>query len=451
MSNFGRHARHGPKPVHLYVDDPRQDTLHARLLENFGFAVVAGRGPADFEGADDAEPPVAAVIANTRRERLDLVLDHFGALANTGARRCPAIFVGNYADLEQRLASVRAGCGAFLGRPVNPMVLVDTPDRLTGPLDVEPLRVMIVDDSPTVAQIISTVLKAARMITLSVTEPMRALAALSEFQPQLILMDLNMPGCDGEELAAVIRQDEVYDSIPIVFLSAEQRIEKQFDAMRRGGDDFLTKPIDPASLIRAVSLRAQRFRKLRANLYRDSLTGLLNHSTSKKRISLEVDRARVNGNVLSLAIFDIDNFKRVNDIHGRAIGDLVIKSLARFLRQNLRATDIVGRVGGEEFLAVLPGLPASDARRLLDRLRAEFSAIEYISENETFTCTFSCGVADTLSYPGPTTLGDGADKALYEAKAQGRDQIVGAGDALAEARDGIDLAIVGGQSAPATA
>ena len=221
--------------------------------------------------------------------------------------------------------------------------------------------------------------------------------------------------------------------------------------MRRGGDDFLTKPIDPASLIRAVSLRAQRFRKLRANLYRDSLTGLLNHSTSKKRISLEVDRARVNGNVLSLAIFDIDNFKRVNDIHGHAIGDLVIKSLARFLRQNLRATDIVGRVGGEEFLAVLPGLPASDARRLLDRLRAEFSAIEYISENETFTCTFSCGVADTLSYPGPTTLGDGADKALYEAKARGCDQIVVAGDALAEARDGIDLAIVGGQSAPATA
>ncbi len=201
-----------------------------------------------------------------------------------------------------------------------------------------------------------------------------------------------------------------------------------------------------------MSLRAQRFRKLRANLYRDSLTGLLNHSTSKKRISLEVDRARVNGNVLSLPIFDIDLFKRVNDTYGHAIGDLVIKSQARYLRQNLRATDIVGRIGGEEFLAVLPGLPAAAARRLLDRLREEFAAIEYVSEIETFACTFSCGVADTRSHPGSTALSDTADKALYAAKAEGRNQIV-----VFDDDDGLDpnadlgLAVVGGQQAPAIA
>ncbi|WP_122560143.1 response regulator, partial [Pseudomonas viridiflava] len=106
----------------------------------------------------------------------------------------------------------------------------------------------------------------------------QAMAELADFQPDLIILDMYMPACTGTELAKVIRHNDRYVSVPIIYLSAEDDLDKQLDAMSEGGDDFLTKPIKPRHLITTVRNRAARARNLKARMVRDSLTGLYNHT-----------------------------------------------------------------------------------------------------------------------------------------------------------------------------
>ena len=212
--------------------------------------------------------------------------------------------------------------------------------------------------------------------------------------------------------------------IPIVFLSAETDPIKQMAAMSRGGDDFLTKPIEPDHLIAAVTSRAQRSRVLRSLMVRDSLTGLLNHTATKEHLDIEMSRAQRNNTQLSFAMIDIDRFKSVNDTYGHAAGDRVIKSLARLLLQRLRKTDIVGRYGGEEFAAILVDTDGPTAMNVLNEIRAHFAQIRHQGEEKPFSVTFSCGLAASPPWIDADALADAADKALYEAKRSGRNQVV---------------------------
>jgi diguanylate cyclase (GGDEF)-like protein len=235
-----------------------------------------------------------------------------------------------------------------------------------------------------------------------------------------------MPGCTGLELAAVIRQQEAYVSVPIVYLSAETDVDKQLAAMRLGGDSFLSKPIRREHLISAVRGRVERLRVLRSFMVRDSLTGLLNHTVIKEQLALEVARtARVNsegrGMELCFALVDIDHFKLVNDTYGHPTGDRVIKSISRLLQQRLRKSDMVGRYGGEEFAIILPNTGKAGALELLDELRRGFSQVRHQSEGREFYVTFSAGIAQfSLQLANANQLCNAADRALYEAKARGR-------------------------------
>ena len=231
------------------------------------------------------------------------------------------------------------------------------------------------------------------MTTAVVTDPEQTLESLIEFRPELILMDVYMPGCSGMELANVIRQDETYIDIPIVYLSSETDVGRQLAAMGRGGDDFLTKPIQSDHLISSVTSRAERYRILRRFMIRDSLTGLLNHSRTKEQLDIEVARAQRNQSSLAFAIIDIDLFKSVNDTYGHYTGDQVIKNLSRLLQQRLRKTDTIGRYGGEEFGVILSDMDAAAAMKVLDAVRLDFSRISQQAREATFSVTFSCGIA----------------------------------------------------------
>jgi diguanylate cyclase (GGDEF)-like protein len=241
---------------------------------------------------------------------------------------------------------------------------------------------------------------------------------------------MHMPGCTGLELAAVIRQQEAYVSVPIVYLSAETDVDKQLAAMRQGGDSFLTKPIRPEHLISAVLGRVERLRVLRSFMVRDSLTGLLNRTVLKEPLATEVARAARNGHATSFAMVDIDPFKLVNDTYGHSTGDHVIKSLSRLLQQRLRKTDVVGRYGGEEFAIILPNTTEAQAVKLLDELRVGFSQVRHQSEGREFYVTISAGVATSSNFPVANQLNNAADRALYRAKAQGRNCVIPAGKEL---------------------
>jgi diguanylate cyclase (GGDEF)-like protein len=412
--------------IFLFCDVPAQSDVYVKTLGSAGFDVRTAADPRSVSGGALMLNPAAILIDNAQPQNIADTLESLYRLYSEGRLTCPAIFVGPDDDIDLRLAAVRGGCSSFLARPVGSSSLIETLDALTGEND-EPLRVLVVDDSRTTAIMHARMLEGAGMVTLVVTDPLAIAEPMKEFDPELILMDLEMPECSGKELAAVIRQEQSLDSIPIVFLSGTEDRNKQLSAMDVGGDDFLVKPIEPYDLIRSVQIRGYRFRRLHGLITRDSLTGLLNHSTCKDMLKAEVARARANGHPLAFAMIDIDHFKQVNDVHGHQVGDWVIKSLARLLKNKMRKSDMIGRIGGEEFGVILPGIDAADAAVLIDRAREEFGAIAHKAEAAEFSSTFSCGIADIAHSKQAIDLGNAADVALYEAKQGGRNQVRVAG------------------------
>lgn len=255
-------------------------------------------------------------------------------LRGEGTPLPPVILLARELELPVRIKAAKAGAAAFLNRPVNVLELIDEIDGLQEQLEEEPYRVLIVDNDPSLSGYHKSVLESAGVEVEVVHDPLAVLPPLAYFRPELIVMDLYMPNCYGKELGAAIRQENAYLPIPIVLLSAEDDISEQLDVMTIGGDDFLVKPMHPEYLVAAVVTRAKRFRALRGLLVRDSLTGLLNHTTTNEQTKIELARARRMKNPLSFGLLDIDHFKLVNGQYGHPAGDRVIKSLSNLLKQN---------------------------------------------------------------------------------------------------------------------
>lgn len=336
----------------------------------------------------------------------------------------PVVFISERDTIQTRLEAARAGSIAFMSKPVNIVTLIDKIDVLTSNRSIEPYRVLIVDDSVSITAYHAAILEHAGMKVRAINNPLNVIGALLEFNPDLILIDIYMPECNGMDLAKVIRQLDAFVSIPIVFLSTESNIDKQLFAMGLGGDDFLTKPIQPDHLISSVATRIRRSLLLRSFMVRDSLTGLLNHSAIKEQLDREVAQTKRRGMPLTFAMIDIDHFKQVNDTYGHPAGDRVIKSLSRLLKQRLRETDMVGRYGGEEFAVILSNTDEETAVKVLDAIREDFSRLLHMAERKEFSVTFSSGVADIAHFSNANQLGEAADKALYKAKHAGRNQVM---------------------------
>ena len=335
----------------------------------------------------------------------------------------PLLVIAESGTLPHRLQAVRAGAAGYFTLPLDASGLVEFLDRIANPGKITPFHILVVEDSLTQATLFAMQLKHAGMETRVVSDPMQIFLHLQDFNPDLILMDMYMPGCTGMELAQVIRQIEDFDSVPIVYLSAETDLGRQLEAMRQGADDFLTKPIIPTHLISAVNSRVERYRRLRAMMMFDGLTGLLNHTTTKENLSREFLRSHRENIPISFAMLDLDHFKHVNDTFGHPTGDRVLKSLSHLLRQRLRRTDIIGRYGGEEFAVILPNTSCESAFNILDELRASFAEIIHRSEDASFSVTFSCGIASSPPITDLSELSALADRALYKAKHNGRNRV----------------------------
>jgi len=335
----------------------------------------------------------------------------------------PIIYVSDRRDdIEARLMASRTGGEEFFYRAVDPGQLIEKIENYTHSSTQDPYRILVVDDSKAQAKYIENILNKSGMIPSVITDPMQILLALNNFQPEIIIMDMYMPGCTGMELARVIRQQDKFHSVPIIYLSAEDDVDKQLHAMSLGGDDFLTKPIDPKHLIATLQNRGRRARSLLALMIRDSLTGLYNHTHTLYLLDLEIAKAKQNEQPLSFAMLDIDYFKKVNDNYGHPIGDRVLKSLSLFLKQRLRKTDHIGRYGGEEFAIVLPNTTERDAKTILNEIRERFSELPQPAGESTFNVTFSCGIAMSSS-ESSQSLCEKADQALYDAKRNGRNTV----------------------------
>ncbi len=411
------------RPVALLLDDPEASRHLARQLDIFGCEAQSLDSAAALLSCVREYPPVAVV--------LDIDFSGTGKGLLLGARlrqlggESIALVFHSLAepDTRVRLEAVKAGGRAFISGPLEAWNTLEALEPLLNEGPWQPFRVLVIDDSSAQARHTERLLNNVGMVTRSLNDPLETMAALADFQPDLIILDMYMPDCTGTELAQAIRHNDRYVSVPIVYLSAEGDTDKQLDAMSEAGDDFLTKPISSRQLVTVVRNRAARARSLHARMVRDSLTGLYNHTYILRELDDACDRAQRDRQPLVFAMLDIDHFKRLNDVHGHALGGRVIKSLSLFLKQRLRTTDLIGRYGGEEFAVVMPDTTLGCALKVLGDILQHFSTIQFPTQSKGVSCTFSGGVAIVRPGMSGHSLASQADAALYRAKHQGRNRI----------------------------
>ena len=186
--------------------------------------------------------------------------------------------------------------------------------------------------------------------------------------PDLLLLESRLSDGDGFAVVRMVRQDRRYAHMPIVFLGPDE-VADRVEALRAGADDYMVHPVDGTLLLQTVISRAERGRRLREALHRDVLTGLLNHHTLMAELAYAVEYCRRHGEPLSLVVFDLDRFGEVNERFGQMVGDQVLLHVANVFRSNVRASDVIGRYGGEEFAMVLRGGTAEGAAVLAAKLR----------------------------------------------------------------------------------
>lgn len=239
----------------------------AQALKERGYTVLLLRETETAITALQRQPPDAVLITMNLAEkqwaRLGSIVTQLRQYQQV---RLPVICIGPDQDVMLRLQTMRAGVDAYFNTGVESGVVIDRLGELLQAQAAAPYRILVVDDEPSHARFAQAILQKAGMETRAVTDPLKVPETLGQFKPDLILMDLYMPGCDGMELTAMIRERDEGVNVPIVFLSGEQDEDKQIDALNAGGDDFIAKPLRPRHLISAVTSRIRRARQLDARL-----------------------------------------------------------------------------------------------------------------------------------------------------------------------------------------
>ncbi len=412
--------------VYLVTDDSHFASHLSQQIIHFGYLVQHVRDVNSLPNliADQKSVAITIDIPSEKNQAAKQdIFDEISALQHTYSN---LIFTSNRDDQTVRLKSIRAGGAAFFNKPINIVSLIDKLDSLNRSTSApQASKVLILEDQPAVASYYKMVLKMSGMNAETVPNPDNVLEQMRDFHPDLLLMNTFLSEINASDLARVIRQIDEYVSIPIIFLSNEDDFGKRIEALDLGGDDYLVKPIKASHLISVVHSRLERSKTLRSYMVRDSLTNLLNHTAFRNVLTQEVNRCKRQDASLALAMLDIDHFKQVNDTYGHAAGDSAIKGLARLLQQRLRKSDIIGRYGGDEFVALLIDCEAERAFEIMDEIRVHFSEIEfYPNKSKSLSLTFSCGISTFPKYQSPESLNDLADQALYIAKAGQRNRVV---------------------------
>lgn len=325
-------------------------------------------------------------------------------------------------------------------------------ERDDGAAGEAPTRILVVDDHPDNVEIIQARLSHQGYEVDTATNGQEALDKVRENPPHLILCDVMMPLVDGYEVSRRIKNDEELPYIPIILVTARDSTQDKVEGLEAGADDYLTKPINFPELEARVRsmLRIKRLqdeldqknreleeanKQLRKLSITDGLTGLFNHRHVHELLHEEHERSLRTGEPLGVAMLDLDRFKQVNDTYGHPTGDVILYETAEILRDTAREIDMVGRYGGEEFIALLPNTGEEEAARFAERVRRRVEEHVYRDEETEVRMTLSSGVASAAGeeVEGPEVLLRRADDALYQAKESGRNRVVRASEMPTEA------------------
>ncbi|QHI98758.1 diguanylate cyclase [Xylophilus rhododendri] len=417
----GRQTGQSSPLVLLYSADAASGSEIEPHMAQYGLRLERHGDAESVLGA--AQAGRAAAVLVDVEQGFDSTVD--AAVTEFARLGVPWCAVASQIDFALRLQALRRGAHFFFNAPLTVEALIPVIDPLAFPVKEPPFRVLILDDSRTVLSGIRRAMAPFEDIQLGIlSQPHKLLEVLQFFAPDVLLLDIHMQGCTGLEVAQMIRQHKAFESIPIVFLTAETDPKAQNEAMRVGADDLLLKPVATELLYNVLTQKARRYRGLRRLMEEDSMTGLYNHGKTKALLLQLLQQAARLTLPMAYALLDIDHFKRINDTYGHGMGDKVIMSLSRHLRQRLRGTDVVGRYGGEEFALLLFNCSPAEAVQLVDELRESFSKMVHGPTGDRFSATFSGGVAFFPNCQSVPLLMVRADESLYEAKRAGRNRVM---------------------------
>jgi diguanylate cyclase (GGDEF)-like protein len=412
------------KVYHLSDGNPLAGELDQKLDTIGGYELTTLDNIEHLREILSAFPPHLVIVDAAYETSLESI----GALIKTMRKRTrhrlALLSFSTSGELPVRLRAMRAGADAFVALPALVEDVAARIGELLSADSADPFRVLIVEDDRSQAIFAESILRKAGMTTRMCTDPLAALDQLDEFQPELILMDLYMPACDGMELTSIIREREAFVSTPIVFLSGEQNEEKHFQALDSGGDDFLNKPIRPKHLIAAVTNRVRRARQLGRRgtgaSPRDPVSGLYLRAHVLDQINALLTRDDATATLGGLMYIEIDSAASTRERVGMLAFDALLGQVGAFIASHVGANDLATRYGDSSFLLLCPLGDEAALERLAASLRDRTGREKFDQDGRSFSLGLSVGICSFAARLGEVgAMLNGAERAMSDARRPG--------------------------------
>lgn len=378
----------------LIVDEDQNDLLMlTRLVEEHDMAVRSARSAANAMAEISRSVPSGVIIEIPLPDGDGYELVE-RLRSMPGGEDLAIVIVSKQTGFLDKVRSIHCGADAHFEKPFDTKAMFRRLKHVLDKKRLEPPKILSVEDDPDQATFIRAFLESAGYQVRTCTDPKQFDAFLSAFQPDLILLDVMLPGMTGYELAKYVRQNERFAALPIIFLTTQGQLEARIEAAKSGVDEHLVKPVAPALLLSCVSSKLERSRFLKTLMHRDGLTNLLNHSAFMEQAQAAIAHQKRHNSHLTMIILDIDYFRSINERHGYTGGDKVLVTLSLLVRRRLRQSDIIGRIGGDELAVIAEGLDDQESYNLASRLLNDFAATSHVTVSHVgFYGTLSAGVA----------------------------------------------------------
>jgi diguanylate cyclase (GGDEF)-like protein len=397
-------ARASARIYHLSAAGPVSLELDQRL-ESMGYELELLDSGEELREVLAALAPDLLVIDAEFEHELEAIGPVLKTTRERSSTRLPLLAIASADSMQAKLAARRAGADALLIAPGSAAEVLAKIQDLLESGGEESYRVLIVEDDRSQGLFAESILRNAGMEARVVSNAFEVLDAMDAFKPDMVLMDLYMPDCDGTELTALIRERDEYLHTPIVFLSGESDLDKHYAALDAGGDDFLSKPIRPKHLIAAVSNRVRRaramLRRVSSQDPRDSVTGLYARRYALDRITELLGAEDVRSRPGGVLFFDIDGISTLREKLGLTGLEQLLGEVGGLLVRVLEGPDFATRYGDGCFVVVCPERPEGALETLAHDTRARLIAHSFNVGGRTLrlrvavgVCAFRHGFAD---------------------------------------------------------
>jgi diguanylate cyclase (GGDEF)-like protein len=423
-------ARPHEDPLRVLVVDEDRELCERIAAASVSHDMLCDRaaGPCEARASWAEHPP--AIVLLGLSDRPQETAEAYALLSDLSAASppIPVLVLTRMPTFEHRVEAARRGSRGFLPKSLTPDEVWSAVERFLDRDRLEATRVLVVDDDPTALDSMRVLLAPADLEVFTLADPLRFWETLEEVEPELLILDVDMPGVNGPELCRTVRNDPGWGGLAVIFASGRTDADTVGLAFEAGADDYVAKPFVGPELVARVSNRLRRVRLYRARAETDGLTGLSNRAASEEGLKRLAEVSERSSEPLAVVMLDIDHFKLVNDTHSHAAGDRVLRRVGACLRREFRGDGVVGRWGGEEFIVGLYGVTRASAVGRLTDMQARLSKEEFPCREGAFHISFSAGVAEyPLDGDDTDAVCQAADEALYRAKAAGRARVLASG------------------------